>query len=162
MAFATDVDGEGDRGGAAADDGDLSARGGFDGRGTRPARLAFEVSDEALAGGGATARAQLRALAACGFRILVDCFGTGQDALATWRELPVAGLKLDPAIAGQLETEAGRRTAAAGAGLAAGLRIAGIACGIEEPEQAAELRRLGWEFGQGFLFARPEAVRLAA
>ena len=41
-----------------------------------------------------------------------------------------------------------------------------VAEGIEEPEQAAALRALGCELGQGFLFSRPvpadEAARAAA
>ena len=120
-----------------------------------PSRLAFEVSDETLTAGGSVARAQVRALADMGFRILVDCFGTGRDALSTWRDLPVAGLKLDREVAALLHTDQGVRAAAAGAGLAAGLRIVGIACGIETAEQEQEFRRLGWEFGQGYRFARP-------
>lgn len=126
--------------------------------GIAASRLAFEVSDEVLAAGGATARAQVHALARSGFRIFVDCFGTGRDALSTWRELPIAGLKLDREIARHLDSDEGVRAAAAGAGLAAGLRIIGVAGGIETPDQEQEFRRLGWEYGQGFLFARPQPL----
>ena len=128
--------------------------------GIRPSQLAFEVADDAIAAGGREARAQLHALATARFRLFVDHFGTGHDALSTWRDLPIGGVKLDREVAQNLDTEQGIRAAAAGAGLAAGLRIVGEAGGIETQEQEQEHKRLGWEFGQGFLFARPAPVEL--
>lgn len=131
-------------------------------RGIDPSKLAFEVSEEMLQAGGTMARAQVQALVSAGFRIFLDCFGSGAGTNSLWRELPVAGVKLDPAIAHDLESDGGRRVAAAGAGIAAGLRITGVASGIETIEQELEFRRLGWEFGQGFLFARPELLQATA
>lgn len=130
--------------------------------GISPSQLAFEVADDAIESGGAAARAQIHALANAHFRIFVDCFGTGRDSLSTWRDFPVAGVKLDRQVAHMLHTDAGIRAAAAGSGLAAGLRIVGVAGGIETQEQEQEFRRLGWEFGQGFLFARPAPASVTA
>lgn len=130
--------------------------------GVDPARLAFEVSEAVLAAGGPAARLQVQALAKAGFRIFLDCFGSGAGTINLWHELPVAGVKLDPAVAREVESDGGRRVAAAGAGIAAGLRITGVASGIETIEQEREFRRLGWEFGQGFLFARPELLQATA
>ena len=99
----------------------------------------------------------LRSLRALGVGIHVDDFGTGYSSIALLRELPVSGLKLDRSFVDDLANPDGSAVALATglAGLAKGLDLETIAEGIETREQAALLRGIGWEIGQGYLFGRP-------
>ena len=45
--------------------------------------------------------------------------------------------------------------------IARSLGLTVIAEGIETPEQLAPLRQLGWDAGQGYLFARPAPASVA-
>lgn len=123
-----------------------------------PSRLVLEVSEQAMLAGGTSATRQLAALTSQHFGVLVDRFGTGMDALGPWHALAVSGLKLDGPVSRQANREPSTRIAAAAAGLVNGLHILGVATGIETREQADRLRAMGWEFGQGNLFGRPEPM----
>lgn len=123
--------------------------------GIEPCRLAFEVRESTLLASGTNGRAQLERLVADRWRLFIDGFGAGPDSLGAWCDLPVSGIKLDRTVTEAVEDPSATRITAAGAGLAAGLRIIGVAAGIETDEQAMQVSRLGWEFGQGFLFGRP-------
>lgn len=123
--------------------------------GIEPRRLAFEVSEASLAQAGPHGRDQLERLVGEGFRLILGGFGSGPDTLATWRDLPVTGIKLDRAIGSTVHETGAARIAAVGAGIAAGLHITGIAEGIEDEEQVNRLQQLGWQFGQGYLLGRP-------
>jgi len=103
-----------------------------------------------------TDAARLRSLAALGIRLAIDDFGTGYSSLAYLSRLPIDTLKIDRSFVNRLgqepESDAVVRTIVA---LAHSLNLSVTAEGIEHPEQAAELRRLGCSRAQGFLIARP-------
>ena len=103
----------------------------------------------------------LRALAALGISIAIDDFGTGYSSLAYLSRFPVNTLKIDQSFIARLgelpENDAVVRTIIA---LGQSLNLTVTAEGIERPEQAARLRALGCEQGQGYYFARPVAAEL--
>jgi sensor c-di-GMP phosphodiesterase-like protein len=96
-------------------------------------------------------------LADAGIKWYVDDFGTGYSSIAHLRDLPVAGLKLDLSFTAGLGSSdlTCEHLAKALAGLADGLGLDTVAEGVETPQQAAILRALGWEHGQGWLYGRP-------
>ncbi|MBA2381502.1 MAG: EAL domain-containing protein [Chloroflexi bacterium] len=106
---------------------------------------------------------RLETLRASGVRISIDDFGTGYSSLASFRTMPVDGLKLDRLFVAALG-EAREETAIVTATIAFGaaLLVDVTAEGIETPTQLALLRTLGCRFGQGYLFARPMSIEQVA
>ncbi|MCC5811606.1 MAG: EAL domain-containing protein [Ectothiorhodospiraceae bacterium] len=98
----------------------------------------------------------LRQLDALGVRVALDDFGTGFSALTHLHRFPVHTVKIDRDFVGMLgkETEDARLIEGI-LGVARSLTLDVIAEGVETPDQWAQLRQLGCDFGQGFLIQRP-------
>ncbi|MBN9423269.1 MAG: two-component system response regulator [Candidatus Accumulibacter sp. 66-26] len=97
-------------------------------------------------------------LKALGIAVSIDDFGTGYSSLSVLRELPIDRIKIDRSFIHDLpENREGIAIVEAMVALAESLRMEIIVEGIERPEQAAALRRLGCGEGQGYLFGRPLA-----
>lgn len=125
--------------------------------GVRPDRLMLEVTETSLMHVSGETIAAMERLAGHGASWWVDDFGTGFSSISHLRDLPIAGLKLDRSFTADV-TSAPRSAQLAGglAGLATGMGLWTVAEGIETREQAAALRDLGWGFGQGWYFGRPD------
>ena len=91
-----------------------------------------------------------------GIVLHLDDFGTGESSLTLLQRLPIEALKIDRSFIGAMT---GRGTSDAIVrsmiALGHGLGLQLIAEGIEQPIQLRRLRRLGCEYGQGFVFSRP-------
>ncbi|MFI5930740.1 putative bifunctional diguanylate cyclase/phosphodiesterase [Actinoplanes sp. NPDC051494] len=122
--------------------------------GTDPRDLVLEITESALVDD--THAPVLQALREHGIRVAIDDFGTGYSSLQYLTRLPVDILKIDRAFVAELNgTPEGRAIAEAVIRLAQVLHLDTIAEGIETTEQAAELRTLGCDRGQGYLYAKP-------
>ncbi|MDR7274358.1 putative bifunctional diguanylate cyclase/phosphodiesterase [Catenuloplanes atrovinosus] len=121
----------------------------LDRTGLLPSRLQLEVTGSApLTGHHDT----LRGLADLGVRLAVDDFGAGSASVADLAGLPFSAVKLAPRFLRDLDDP----TLLAGViRLCHDLGITVTAVGVETDEQAAVLRRLACDLGQGFRFARP-------
>jgi PAS domain S-box-containing protein/diguanylate cyclase (GGDEF)-like protein len=118
--------------------------------------LSLEVTETGMVTDSVTATEQLHRLRAMGIGIAVDDFGTGYSSLLQLRTLPVDTLKVDRQFVNGLITDPDDAViVSASISLALALRLKVVAEGVETPEQAEELRRLGCDFGQGFLWSRP-------
>ncbi|GAA2704070.1 putative bifunctional diguanylate cyclase/phosphodiesterase [Actinoplanes palleronii] len=120
-----------------------------------PRHLVLEVTESALVDetGGIAA---LRALREHGIRIAIDDFGTGYSSLQYLTRLPVDILKIDRSFVAELDnTPEGSAVAGAVIRLSQVLHLSTVAEGIETEQQAAELRELGCDIAQGYLFAKP-------
>jgi diguanylate cyclase (GGDEF)-like protein/PAS domain S-box-containing protein len=131
--------------------------GALDAAGVPPVALCLEITENAVIDDLATGLAVLRGLKALGVSIAIDDFGVGFSSLSQVRRLsPVDMLKIDRSFtAGVGEHPQAGAIVAAIIGMGHALGLGTVAEGIETPEQARELHRLGCEFGQGFYFARP-------
>ncbi|GAA0583663.1 hypothetical protein GCM10010172_80740 [Paractinoplanes ferrugineus] len=118
-------------------------------------RLVLEITESALVDDG-NGIAALHELRAHGVRIAVDDFGTGFSSLQYLTRLPCDILKIDRSFVAELDgSTEGAAVTTAIVYLANVLGLRTIAEGVETREQAAELRSLGCETGQGYLYAKP-------
>jgi EAL domain-containing protein (putative c-di-GMP-specific phosphodiesterase class I) len=115
--------------------------------------LWLEITESTLMRDAESALSALGALRALGLHLAVDDFGTGYSSLAYLERLPVEALKIDRSFTDGVGARKDS-TAIVGAvvGLARALRLSTVAEGIETPEQFQQLRAMGCEVGQGYLF----------
>ncbi len=122
----------------------------------KPATVKLEITDSAVMENAESAIALLKRLRSLGLQLSIDDFGTGYSSLSYLHRFPIDMLKVDRSFVGTMEdgTENGEivRTVIA-LGKTLGLNI--VAEGIETIHQLHQLRILGCEFGQGYLFSRP-------
>jgi EAL domain-containing protein (putative c-di-GMP-specific phosphodiesterase class I) len=125
--------------------------------GLSPSRLVLEITESGLMRDPRVVLGRLQALREIGVRLAIDDFGTGYSSLSYLRWMPIDVLKMDKSFVDDLAAGEDQHSALAGtiAGLAHTLGMTTVAEGIERPEQAEALDRLGCELGQGFLFAPP-------
>jgi PAS domain S-box-containing protein len=122
--------------------------------GLDPTLLYFEITENALIEHPKQVTRILTRLKRRGFRVAIDDFGTGYSSLAVLQSLPVDILKIDQVFVKQLQdSDKARPIIATIIGLAHALDHEVIAEGIENEEQAKELRRLHCTLGQGFYFS---------
>jgi diguanylate cyclase (GGDEF)-like protein len=123
--------------------------------GMAPAQLQLEVT-ESLAAQDETVQSCLHALKALGLTLALDDFGTGYSSLASLHQLPVDTVKIDRSFVCQADTSHHHRVLIeATVRVAHSLGMGTVAEGIETEAQAAVVRTLQCEKGQGYLFSRP-------
>ena len=125
--------------------------------GVEPASLVLELTESALLENSTTTLAALDGLHRCGLRLAIDDFGTGYSALSYLQRFPISVLKIDRAFVQGLG-RSGQQSALVRAilALAQALGLSVVAEGIETSDQREQLQALGCDFGQGYLFGRPE------
>ena len=90
-----------------------------------------------------------------GVTIAIDDFGTGFSSLSYLQMLNIDRLKIDRAFVNQMSGAQGGKIADMVIQLGKSLNLMVIAEGIEEIEQANQLRGMGCHEAQGFYYARP-------
>ncbi|MBA2778919.1 putative bifunctional diguanylate cyclase/phosphodiesterase [Billgrantia kenyensis] len=119
--------------------------------------LTLEITESALLEDLELALGTLQALKAVGIALALDDFGTGYSALSHLRVLPVDELKIDRSFISTMEGESDSdRLAAMIVSLGHACRLRVVAEGIEDSLQLAALKELGCDYGQGYLFRRPQ------
>ena len=124
--------------------------------GVDPSTLKLEITESAMMQNAEQIISVLNRIKELGVRISIDDFGTGYSSLSYLHRFPIDTLKIDRSFVSTMEdgSENGEivRTVIA---LAKALKLNVIAEGIESIHQFHQLRVLGCEYGQGFLFSRP-------
>jgi diguanylate cyclase (GGDEF)-like protein/PAS domain S-box-containing protein len=120
------------------------------------ASLALELTEGVLMGDPDASVRRLEALHHLGVRLAIDDFGTGYSSLAYLARLPVDIVKIDRSfVSGVGDRDREVDVAAMVVQFVGGLHLRTVAEGVETPEQAEDLRRLGCGAAQGFLYSRP-------
>jgi diguanylate cyclase (GGDEF)-like protein/PAS domain S-box-containing protein len=129
--------------------------------GIPPSALWLEITESTLMRDAESALSALGALRALGVHLAVDDFGTGYSSLAYLERLPVEALKIDRSFTAGVGVRKDS-TAIVGAvvGLARALHLSTVAEGIETTEQFRQLRAMGCELGQGYLFGPPRPAEV--
>jgi diguanylate cyclase (GGDEF)-like protein/PAS domain S-box-containing protein len=125
--------------------------------GLMPDELCVEITESILMEDADAGVGSLKALKAIGIRVSVDDFGTGYSSLGYLRRFPVDEVKIDQSFIAQLGTDpADAAIVAAVVSLGHALGVSVVGEGVETERQLEELRELGADAAQGFLFAPPQ------
>ncbi len=123
--------------------------------GLEPQRLKLEITESLVLEGSDEVIAILKALRGLGIQLGLDDFGMGYSALSYLQQLPVQTLKIDRSFISGIQNANNIEIVRAILSLAAGLSMNVTAEGVETADQAARLKDLSCEFGQGYFFDRP-------
>jgi len=125
--------------------------------GARPEQITFEITETAVAADLTEASHLATRLAARGFRIAIDDFGSGWGAFRYLKALPVSVIKIDREFIRDLS--ANDRALVLVRGIVALARFLGhetIAEGVEDEPTFVLLQSLGVDYAQGFHVGRPQ------
>ncbi|MDE1884726.1 MAG: EAL domain-containing protein [Xanthomonadaceae bacterium] len=131
-------------------------------RAIRPECVRIEVTERMLIENPPAAKRLLDAMRAHGIGVSLDDFGTGYSSLSYLHQYPVQALKIDRSFVAEMGSEKSGSSVIVRAilALAGALGMQVIAEGIETEAQHRTLTQLGCEFGQGFLYARPQPAHV--
>jgi diguanylate cyclase (GGDEF)-like protein len=127
-----------------------------------PARLTLELTETVLLTDLPSVALDLQRLRDVGVRVAIDDFGTGYTSLAHLQHLTVDTVKIDRSFTSQLPGARDRRLVELVTDVGHHLGLSVVAEGVENEEQLSELRDIGCDLLQGFVFARPLAAEQVA
>jgi EAL domain-containing protein (putative c-di-GMP-specific phosphodiesterase class I) len=121
-----------------------------------PQALCLEIKESAIGEDPEAAAVALQGLKATGVRLAIDNFGIASSSLTSLKQLPIDTIKLHRSLVSELGSNP-RETPIVGAVVELGhaLGVSVVAEGVETEAQANELRAIGCDCAQGFLFGRP-------
>ncbi len=124
--------------------------------GLAPKCLQLEITETAMATDLQNTVEVMKELNKIGVNVALDDFGTGYSSLNYLHELPITTLKIDRSFINRMTAETnGAEIVKTIISLARSLKMEVVAEGIETNDQLDQLRQIGCEFGQGYLFSRP-------
>jgi diguanylate cyclase len=122
----------------------------------KPDELRFEITEGAMLEDLAKTKLVMRRINMMGFSFSVDDFGTGYSSLILLRELPIEEIKIDRSfVLNLLQNETDRLIVHSVINLAKVLNCTLVAEGVENQPLADELKQLGCDYLQGYLFSKP-------
>lgn len=127
-----------------------------------PACLKLELTESAVMENAERVISMLHEIRKLGIHLSIDDFGTGYSSLSYLHRFPINTLKVDRSFVSTMEdgSENGEIVSTI-ISLAKTLNLNVVAEGIETIHQLHQLRVLGCEYGQGYLFSRPVPVEEA-
>ena len=120
-----------------------------------PHCLKLEITESVVMENAEAAVLMFKQLRALGVQLSIDDFGTGYSSLSYLHRFPLNYLKIDRSFVMRLTTDNDNAIVRTISTLARNLGMEVIAEGIETEEQHQQLKILGCEYGQGYLFSRP-------
>lgn len=127
--------------------------------GIKPSLLEFEITESTVMRDMDSAIKKLHQLRQRGHLISVDDFGTGYSSLSYISTLPIDVLKVDQSFVRDMLKDKNKfNIVKTIVELAKNLDLKTVAEGIETEEVHQALLKLGVDFGQGYLYGRPQGV----
>ena len=124
--------------------------------GVRPSAVHLEITETIAMGDADHAFSVLSDLKALGVRLSIDDFGTGYSSLSRLPRFPIDALKIDRVFISQMCSDHdNHEIVRLIINLAHSLGLKVVAEGTDTDEQIIELKRLGCEMTQGFLYSPP-------
>jgi diguanylate cyclase (GGDEF)-like protein/PAS domain S-box-containing protein len=123
-----------------------------------PKLLEIEITEDSLDFRGEDDKpyTMLNQLSELGVSIAIDDFGTGYSSLSQLKKMPISTLKIDMSFVRDIAaSESDHAIITAIVGLAKTLGMQVVAEGVENEEQASQLRILKCDVLQGFLYSKP-------
>ena len=120
-----------------------------------PHCLKLEITESVVMENAEAATLMFQQLRSLGVQLSIDDFGTGYSSLSYLHRFPLNYLKIDRSFVMRLTTDNDNAIVRTISTLARNLGMEVIAEGIETEEQYQQLKMLGCEYGQGYLFSRP-------
>jgi diguanylate cyclase (GGDEF)-like protein len=125
--------------------------------GLSPALIRVEITENAVYGRGQIGVIELLdEIVKLGFSLSLDDFGTGGGALRHLVNLPISEIKIDRSFVSGMLTDRNKRA------IISGLIVTGeemgvdlVAEGVETETESSQLRAMGAQFAQGYLWSRP-------
>jgi diguanylate cyclase (GGDEF)-like protein/PAS domain S-box-containing protein len=121
-----------------------------------PKGVVIEITEGVLLKATASIDEKLCQLREADIQVAIDDFGTGYSSLAYLKRFDIDYLKLDKSFVSNLETDANDLALSEAIVVMAhklGIRV--VAEGVETDAQRAILEKIGCDYAQGYLFARP-------
>ena len=128
-------------------------------------QLEIEITESVMIDSVEKAIDCIHQLAELGVRIAIDDFGTGYSSLSYLNTFPVDVLKVDQSFIIKMHSgEASKQYVAAIIAIGHVMNFRVVAEGVEETDQLEDLREIGCDYIQGFLWGKPmppeDAARL--
>ncbi|MEL6223213.1 MAG: EAL domain-containing protein [Cyanobacteria bacterium J06627_8] len=127
--------------------------------GLEPSALTLEITESVLIEDIEQVSELLKQIASRQIQMCIDDFGTGYSSLKYLHHLPIHYLKIDSGFVRQMTTNP-QIYQVVNTIIALGnqLGLNAVAEGIEQQQQLSQLKQLGCEAGQGYLFSTPLSV----
>ncbi len=135
----------------------------LDRTGVDPDQVCFEITESAVIGNMEHARRFVGVLHGMGCKFTIDDFGSGVASFSSLKNLPLDYLKLDGSFMRNLARDSVSQTmVTAMIKLARTLNFKIIAEQVEDSAALDVARKMGVDFVQGYVIARPAKLALAA
>jgi diguanylate cyclase (GGDEF)-like protein len=123
----------------------------------QPKNFEMEITESILMDSSIDSLDLLNSLIEQGMGISIDDFGTGYSSLSYITSFPISKIKIDQSFTAKLPDDKNAlAVVTAIIGLAKSLNLRVVAEGIENAEQLECLKNLGCQYGQGYLFSKPQ------
>lgn len=120
-----------------------------------PKALRIELTEQAALRDSGDALQAARAIKSVGAGLVLDDFGSGHSSFSWLADLPADGLKIDPNLMRRLGEPRTDTILSTVTLLAKRLNMTATAEGVEDKSKGAYLRQLGFDYVQGYAYARP-------
>ena len=118
--------------------------------------VSIELTEQAAITNLASAKTMVTRLGSLGCRFALDDFGTGANSLTYLKALQVYRVKIDGSFVRDIQSDRNSKATVKGiVELAEGLGIETVAEYVENAQIAQEVRRLGVDYAQGYVFGKP-------
>ncbi len=124
-----------------------------------PGEIELELTESGMMRDPQRAIEITQALAAAGFALSIDDFGTGHSSLAYLKRFPVNKLKIDISFVREMLSDRNDHAiVCAIIAMSKSMGLQTLAEGVESPEQGQALLGLGCPMAQGYLYGRPQTA----